>query len=154
MTREEYYNRGKKYDMKARKRLNNIWNSMKRRCYNETDISYKNYGAKGICVCDEWMFFDNFYEWSMNNGYKEELSIDRINGNKNYSPDNCRWATQYEQSNNRRNNHLLTYNGKTQTIRQWSDETGIEWYTINNRLMRGWSIERTLTEEPKRKKVG
>lgn len=154
MTREEYYNRGKKYDMKARKRLNHIWNSMKRRCYNETDINYKNYGAKGICICDEWMVFDNFYEWSMNNGYKEELSIDRINGNKNYSPDNCRWATQYEQSNNRRNNHLLTYNGKTQTIRQWSDETGIEWYTINNRLMRGWSIERTLTEEPKRKRVG
>lgn len=126
---------------------------MKSRCYNPKDISYKNYGAKGISICEEWKSLNNFYDWAMSNGYREGLSIDRIDGNKNYCPENCRWATQYEQSNNRCNNHLLTYNGKTQTIRQWSDETGIEWYTINNRLSRGWSIERTLTEPPKRKKV-
>ena len=153
MTREEYYNRGKVAGMKERKRINRIWNNMKDRCYEENCISYVNYGAKGIKICEEWLVFENFYKWSLENGYAETLSIDRIDGTKDYCPENCRWATQYEQSNNRCNNHLLTYNGQTLTIRQWSDVTGIEWYTINNRIKRGWSVERALTEQPKRKKV-
>lgn len=153
MTREEYYNRGKASGMKERMRINRIWNGMKERCYQEKSISYKNYGAKGISICDEWLDFEKFLKWSLENGYAEGLSIDRLDGSKDYSPDNCRWATQYEQSNNRCNNHLLTYNGQTLTMRQWSDITGIEWYTINNRIKRGWTVERTLTEQPKRKKV-
>ena len=154
MTREEYYNRGKGFDMKSRKRLNRIWNGMRHRCYNDKDISYKNYGAKGIGVCEEWKSnFQAFYEWAMNNGYADNLTIDRLDGKKDYCPSNCRWATQYEQSNNRCNNHLITFNGKTLTIRQWADITGIEWYNINNRIKRGWSVGRALTEQPKRRKV-
>lgn len=89
----------------------------------------------------------------MNNGYADNLTIDRFNGTEDYSPRNCHWATQYEQSNNRCNNHLITFNGKTLTMRQWADITGIEWYNINNRIKRGWSVERALTEQPKRRKV-
>ena len=127
--------------------LYRIWHHMKSRCCTKTDPKYPAYGARGITVCSEWKSdFLSFYQWSIANGYKENLSIDRINNNKGYSPDNCRWADNITQSNNRRNNHLLEMGGKTMTIAEWSRQTGINQKTIATRLSRGWSAERALTK--------
>lgn len=127
-------------------RLHTIWAMMKQRCMNPKHRSYRNYGAKGIIVCDEWVSdFKAFYDWSTKNGYKEGLTLDRIDYNGNYEPNNCRWFTYKQQGNNRRNNRLLTYNGETHTMSQWCDITGLSKATIYGRLKSGWSIERTLT---------
>lgn len=128
-------------------RLFTIWASMKDRCYNKSHNQYKNYGARGITVCDEWRkTFLSFYSWALNNGYTDELSIDRINNDKGYCPDNCRWATMKEQQNNKRTNRVITYCGKTQTLTQWAEEIGVNRNTLLYRLKRGWTIERALSK--------
>ena len=124
-------------------REHNIWNHMKQRCLNENDKNYKDYGARGIKVCKRWLKFENFYK-DMGKAPINK-SIDRINNNGNYEPDNCRWATMKEQANNKRYNHLLTFNGKTQTIAQWSEELNIKRSTLSQRLRYGWNIERALS---------
>ena len=134
-------------------RLYHVWNRMNDRCYNENHKSYKDYGGRGIRVCEEWKYesgFINFYNWAVKNGYADDLSIDRIDVNGNYEPGNCRWATRIEQANNRRNNHFLTCNGETKTITEWERVTGISTQTIYKRLNRGWSEERALTEPVKK----
>lgn len=129
-------------------RLYSIWNGMKSRCYNENHIHYNDYGGRGITVCDEWKDdFQAFYDWAMANGYQEEMTIDRKDVTGNYEPSNCRWTTMKEQQNNRRNNIVITYNGKTQTLSQWANDTGIDYHKLLMRLSRGWSIERTLSEK-------
>ena len=93
---------------------------MKSRYLNKNNSRYKDYGGRGITVCDEWLNdFTAFYKWSLNNGYSENLSIDRINVNGNYCPENCRWITMKEQSNNKRNTILITINEETLNIAQW-----------------------------------
>lgn len=92
----------------------------------------------------------NFYEWSMANGYRKGLTIERIDNDGDYSPENCRWATKIEQDNNRRTNHFITYNAETHTIAEWSRISGITPSAIYGRLKNGWSIERTLTEPLRR----
>lgn len=127
---------------KANTKLYYVWNGMKSRCLNPNQKSYKNYGERGIKICDEWLNFNNFYEWAMNNGYKEGLSIERENVNGNYEPSNCHWATAKEQANNTRSNHFIEYNGENKTIQQWEDETGLpigQRITSNN-----WSIEKAI----------
>lgn len=128
-------------------RLYSIWIGMKRRCKNPNRQNYKHYGENGITVCDEWINnFQAFYDWSMVNGYSEDLTIDRIDVRGNYSPENCRWATKKDQANNRRSSHVLTYNGKTQTLRQWAEEYGVNYGTFVNRIDRNnWPIEKALT---------
>ena len=127
-------------------RLNYIWRGMKNRCYNPNSKKYPIYGGRGIIVCDEWKNnFKSFYNWAKNNGYKENLTIDRINVNGNYEPSNCRWATAKEQANNRTNSHVLTFNNETHTLSEWSRITGICRLTLFTRLKRGWSIKRALT---------
>ena len=110
------------------RRLRNTYNHMIQRCYNPNDSSYPNYGGRGITVCEEWRnSTDAFYEWAVKNGYNKDLSIDRIDVNGNYDPSNCRWADDYVQSNNRRNNVHIEYDGKTKTIKQWAEHFGFEY---------------------------
>lgn len=129
-------------------RLHKIWHSMYCRCYYSATNQYKNYGGRGIKVCEEWKHMDgfiNFYNWAINNGYRDDLTLDRIDNNKNYCPENCRWSTPKQQSNHRTNNVLYTYKGRTQTSKQWCDEYGISQTTLNDRLKRGWTLEQSLT---------
>ena len=134
---------------KTKHPLYSKWHTMKSRCNNSNNASYERYGGRGIKVCDEWEnSFQAFYEWAMANGYKEGLSIDRIDNDGNYEPANCRWVTQEEQCNNRRTSHKLTYEGETHTITEWSKITGIKRKIISQRVNNlGWSIERALTEK-------
>lgn len=129
----------------TKSRLYNIHKGMKGRCYNKNNKDYNNYGGRGIKICDEWMDkekgFINFVNWALSNGYKENLSIDRINVNGNYCAENCRWATIKEQSNNTRNNMFLSYNGEEKTLEQWSELFGINKTTLRGRILRGWSLE-------------
>lgn len=127
-------------------RLFSIWDSMLDRCYKGFSIEYGNYGGRGITVCDEWRTeFINFYNWAISNGYEDSLTIDRINNNGNYEPSNCRWATYQAQARNRRNNHLLTFNGDTKTVTEWAGLIGMSTSGLLNRLERGYSIEKALT---------
>ena len=130
-------------------RLHHIWKTMKQRCNDSNSKNYKNYGAKGISVCDEWMNdFSAFAKWSYNNGYSENLTLDRICSNGNYEPSNCRWETYKVQENNRSNNRYIELNGVSHTLAEWSDITGIKIATIHARLKRGWNTEKTLSIQP------
>lgn len=132
---------------KTRTRLYRIWNNMKQRCGNPNNTVYSYYGGKGISICDEWKrSFDVFSQWAYSNGYTEEMTIDRIDSNKNYAPENCRWVSRKVQANNTRSNRLITYNGRTQTTAQWAEELGISPKTIWARLEK-WPIERVFKEK-------
>lgn len=137
---------------KHKTRLYKIWSSMKNRCYNQKDKNaYKKYGQRGITVCDEWRFsYESFGDWALNNGYSENLTIDRIDFNGPYEPQNCRWITVKEQNNNRRSNRKLTFNGQTKTVAEWSDFLGVNRSVFQHRLDRGWSVENTLQTPVKR----
>lgn len=103
-------------------RIDRIYYGMKARCYNSNNPAYKNYGQRGITICNEWLNDKNkFFEWAINNGYKDNLTIDRIDNNKGYSSNNCRWVTKKEQQNNKRNNCLITFNNETHTLSQWAN---------------------------------
>jgi hypothetical protein len=120
-------------------RLYNIWLHMKGRCCRKTDDHFENYGGRGIKVCDEWKNnFRSFYEWSMSNGYKNDLTIDRIDNNGDSEPSNCRWVSMKSQCNNRRSNILITINNESHNIQEWSDISGIKYCTIYQRIKRGW----------------
>lgn len=138
---------------KSHEKIYKTWKSMKERCENPNTKSYKIYGAEGKKVCDEWLHdFQAFYDWAMANGYREDLTIERIDGTKGYSPDNCRWATRTEQMNNIRNNKYLTYNGKTQTRAQWAREMNINYHTLIYRLDElNWDTEKALTTSTKKR---
>lgn len=125
-------------------RLHSIWSGMIERCKYTNCVRSKDYALRGIKVCEEWHNFDVFEKWALSNGYTDELSIDRINNDKGYYPENCKWSTAMEQANNRRNNHFLEYNGKRLTVMQWSRELGIDRNKINRRLKKGLPIEEVL----------
>jgi len=110
------------------------WRSMKDRCLNKNHFAYKDYGGRGIKVCIKWLKFENFYKDMGERPHNK--SLDRIDNNKGYSKDNCKWSTQKEQSNNKSNNHLITFKGKTQNITQWSEELGINRETLYGRINR------------------
>lgn len=134
-------------------RLYRIYRKMLRRCYVPEEPAYKYYGAKGIKICDEWLKDRSaFLKWSIENGYSDRLTIDRINVYGNYEPNNCRWATKKEQALNRSNNVIYEYNGVKQTEIEWAAEYGINRTTLSNRIKRGWSVEKALTEPIKENK--
>jgi hypothetical protein len=122
------------------------WIDMNRRCYYPKCKDFKHYGGRQppIVVCDRWRHsFENFLA---DVGPRPDgLALERKKNDGNYEPGNCEWATQKQQQNNKRNNHRLTWDGRTQTVQQWSDETGIAWTTIRTRLDWGWTVEKTLT---------
>ena len=135
---------------KTSSRLYTIYRHMINRCYCVTDKNYKNYGARNITICQEWLNdFNSFYEWSLANGYKVNLTIDRIDVNQGYSPNNCRWTTiQEQQRTHKRSLTELTFNNETKCLSEWARATGLHAKTIKYRLLRGWSVERTLTTPP------
>ena len=128
-------------------RLYRIYSEILRRCYNPHTHEYPRYGGRGITMCDEWkQSFVAFYDWANNNGYSDELTIDRIDNDGIYSPENCRWATVTEQANNRRSCIMITRDGKTQSLKQWCDELNISYKTVHMRVRYlGWNIEKALT---------
>lgn len=128
-------------------RLYHIWCNMKQRCINANCELYKDYGGRGITICEEWCnSFDAFHAWAKSNGYSDELTIDRIDNGKGYSPQNCRWATMKQQGINRRSNINITFLGRTQTLMEWCDELGLPYKTIHYRIKKlGWDAEKALS---------
>ena len=123
-----------------------VWNGMKRRCSEPQYKAYEHYGGRGITVCEKWLkSFETFYSWAINNGYSNGLTLDRVNNDGDYSPENCRWVTQKEQNNNKRNNHLLTCDGKTMTMKQWSEKAGINYGTLRTRINElKWDVTKAI----------
>lgn len=125
--------------------LYTVYRGIVQRCTYEKDSHYKFYGAKGITICKEWTDdFKSFYEWALSSGWKKGLTIDRIDNTKGYKPSNCRWVTLAEQSMHKTNNRYITYNGKTQTVTEWSREVGKCHKTITYRLDHGYSVKDAL----------
>lgn len=119
--------------------LYKTWGGMKQRCYNPNNLMFKNYGGRGIVVCDEWRYdYIAFEKWSMENGYKAGLTIDRIDNDGNYCPENCRWVTHTVQARNKRKSIFVTINGVTKCLFDWADEYGIQHVTMTHRWRRGW----------------
>ena len=127
---------------------------MKARCYNRKSIEqYKNYGGRGIIICDEWLGdngFINFHNWAMQNGYSDDLTIDRIDVDGNYEPDNCRWVSRKIQSLNRRNTLFITYNGKTKPLIQWCEEYNMDYKCVWKRVFAlNWDFEKAISTPKK-----
>ena len=122
-------------------RIYYVWCALKKRCNNKNDKQFENYGGRGIKVCDDWLSFEGFYSWAVSSGYRPGLTIDRIDNDGNYCPENCRWATMEEQNNNKRNSIYVTYNGETHTIGQWSKITGIPYMKLWNAYRCGVIID-------------
>lgn len=136
----------------ANSRLYIIWFNIKQRCNNSKNPNYKHYGGRGIKICKEWQEnFMSFYNWAMDNGYKEDLTIDRIDVNGNYEPNNCRWATSDIQANNMRTNRILTYKEETHNMKQWAKILNINYTTLHSRFRKGWTIEKAFTYKTKKR---
>lgn len=137
----------------SNERLYGIWNNMHDRCENPKNNAFKHYGERGITVCEEWNYYSKFCAWAWNNGYSDDLSLDRIDVNGNYESRNCRWATMKEQANNKRNNKVIEYKGEWLTLAEWSAITSVDKRYISKRLTRGWKPEEAIgIEEHSRKK--
>ena len=134
----------------AHTRQYKIWIGMCHRCFNPKNTRYPYYGGRGIKVCEEWKNnFKSFYDWANANGYRDNLTIDRIDNNGNYEPSNCRWVTRAEQCNNRRTNVVI--NGKT--LKEWAKESIVPYKVLHSRIHKhGWSLERALTTPSRIKK--
>lgn len=126
-------------------RLSQIWRSMKDRCENPTDKDYPHYGARGIRICPEWHDFETFYRWAMSRGYRDGLTIDRVNNKAGYRPNNCRWVSRKAQGSNRgTNRRLRASDGEIHTIEEWSSLTGIPTSTMDKRLRLGWPVDEVV----------
>lgn len=128
-----------------------VWKQMINRCENKNVKSFSVYGGRGISVCDEWHDFSLFYQWATKTGYKYGLTIERMDVNGNYTPENCCWITRKEQNRNRRSNVFITYNGETKIFSEWADEYGINRATLRHRIFDyGWSIDKALNTPVKK----
>lgn len=133
-------------DRKEPPRLRGVWRNMIQRCHNPNHHQYCSYGGRGITVCDEWRNdYSCFREWALKNGYVQGLTIDRIDNNGGYSPQNCRWATYKEQNRNKRSNRNITLNGETKCLTEWAEFFGISVFTATRRLNKGWSAKDAFT---------
>ena len=135
-------------------RLYGIWSGMKRRCYVTTCKMYQYYGARGVKVCDQWKNdYLTFKEWALTHGYTDSLTIDRIDADGDYCPENCRWSTYLTQENNRRNNHYVGYQGVTYTVSELARKVGISSNMLNGRLRKGEPLETAVECRDRRKRV-
>lgn len=136
-------------------RLYSIWKAMKTRCYNPHFAAFPRYGGRGIEVCDEWRdSFPAFREWALCNGYSDSLTIDRIDPDKGYSPDNCRWATYKTQANNTRRNVVISVDGETGTIAQLCQKRGINPFLVYDRITRlGWTPEAAIHTPARKRRI-
>ena len=129
-------------------RIYTIWQQMKDRCYNSNNKSYKDYGGRGIIVCDEWKAdAKNFSDWANANGYSDNLTLDRINVNGNYEPTNCRWATMKQQDRNRRNTIFITMDGETKSLSEWCEIKGVPYQRTQKRYYQGHSLDVVFKKE-------
>lgn len=136
----------------SKTKLYRTYANIKQRCYNKNNFEYKNYGARGIIMCDEWKNdFLNFYNWAIQNGYKEELTIDRINVNGNYEPNNCRWITMKEQYHNRTDNLYYIVNNEKKCLAELCKEYNMPYKTVRARLKRNNDIISALNTPIKTK---
>ena len=127
-------------------RLYTVWKSMKQRCTNPNSPHYKNYGMRGIHICKEWNNYEHFYEWAISHGYKKGLTIERIDNDGDYCPENCCWADRKTQVNNRRNTVFYTMNNQTKPLSKWCDEYGMKYSLVRQRVYNmGWELEKALT---------
>ena len=130
----------------SRTQLYNLFGSVLRRCYKPTAVSYQYYGGRGIGVCDEWRFNRKaFLDWSFANGHQPGLQLDRIDNEKGYSPDNCRWVTRTQNANNKTNNRRIEFRGGNLIVAEWSRRVGINRSSLIERIENGWTIEEALT---------
>lgn len=126
--------------------LYHIWEGMKSRCFNSNAKNYGFYGGRGITVCEEWAnSFEVFHKWALENGYENDLTIDRIDNNGNYCPENCRWVTRQVQQRNLRSNVSITYGNRTMCVAEWAECFNIPYNVLWERLNNKWSVERALT---------
>ena len=143
--------------MSTNTRLSNIHQLIKQRCCNPNNRAYAYYGGRGITVCSEWLNteksgvknyskgFISFRDWALSNGYKEGLTIDRIDNNKGYSPDNCQWVSMKTQCNNKRSNHYIMYKGQTKSLAEWCEFLNLNYGKVKQRLNKlNWSVERAF----------
>jgi hypothetical protein len=149
-------------EIMSHSRLYRIFWGMKNRCYNPKRKDFKDYGGRGITICDDWLNMEEvpntwhstkgwlaFKTWALTHGYNDEMTIDRIDVNKGYSPENCRWVTMKVQSNNARSNRLITYKNKTQTLMMWCEELGLQYERVWFRLYKKhWTVDKAF-EQPK-----
>lgn len=124
-------------------RIYREWSAMKRRC-SPSYHGHHIYFDRNIRVCTEWKQYEPFKQWALANGYSDDLTLDRIDNDKGYCPENCRWITNKEQQNNRRNNRCITFGGETKTLKQWSELQNLDYGVVKARLHRGWSELRAL----------
>jgi hypothetical protein len=128
----------------SKTKLYKVWAEMKKRCLKKSCSDYENYGGRGITICDEWIDYVNFRNWSLLNGYKDNLSIDRINNDKGYNPNNCRWATRKEQMNNTRRNHRFEINNEKLTVTEIAKKCNKNTSVISTRIKQGYRNEELL----------
>ena len=142
-----------RYDSpESKTRIYRIWQLMKRRCNSPTCKSYKDYGGRNISICDEWNDFRNFKTWALEYGYADNLTIERIDVDGNYCPENCKWIPRAAQAWNKSNSHFLTAFGETKTIGEWATSSGLKYDTIERRINAyGWSPEDAVSIKPHRK---
>ena len=130
-------------------RLYLVWMDMRRRCYDKKDDAYSRYGGRGIKVCEEWNDYAMFRDWANKTGYdpnakRQQCTIDRIDTNGNYCPENCRWVDAKVQSNNRRSNKLIDIDGRTRTLKQWAEELNLNYQLVCKRLAAGWDVDKAF----------
>lgn len=134
------------YIKEESRRLYSIWCGIKQRCYNEKSPSYKNYGGRGIELCDEWKNFSNFEKWSFENGYFDSATIERNDVNKNYCPENCSWILLGEQAKNRRTSYNIIYNGENLNLMDFCRKNNLDYKRVHNRIHKlGWDFAKAIS---------
>lgn len=142
---------GEKHGM-SNSRLYSVWSNMKTRCCNKNNRAYPRYGGRGIKVCDEWNNPESFIEWALDNGYSDKLTLDRIDNDGNYCPNNCRWVSMKDQENNTSRNVLIEFNGELKTFSQWCENFNLPYNTVHKRVfVLKWDFEKAIKTPIKEK---